>query len=116
MYSVSASSLSMFYSSKVPIPIRLILLRFTAETPRARKQHIWPGEVGSDLGYGWKVYSPHDWDRTQPGLPIKKGRAGTMTHDYKRNGTTTLFAELNILNGRHIGYCRSRGTAGPWDL
>ena len=36
-------------------------------------------------------------DRTQPGLPLKKGRAGTMTHDYKRNGTTTLFAALNVL-------------------
>ena len=38
-------------------------------------------------------------DRTQPGLPMKKGRAGTMTHDYKRNGTTTLFAALNVLEG-----------------
>ena len=38
-------------------------------------------------------------DRTQPGLPMKKGRAGTMTHDYKRHGTTTLFAALNILDG-----------------
>ncbi len=37
-------------------------------------------------------------DRTQPGLPIKKGRAATMTHDYKRNGTTTLFAALNVLD------------------
>ena len=36
-------------------------------------------------------------DRTQPGLPLKKGRCGTMTHDYKRNGTTTLFAALNVL-------------------
>lgn len=42
-------------------------------------------------------------DRTQPGLPIKKGRLGTMTHDYKRNGTTTLFAALNILDGTVIG-------------
>ena len=38
-------------------------------------------------------------DRTQPGLPMKKGRAGTMTHDYKRHGTTTLFAALNVLDG-----------------
>jgi hypothetical protein len=38
-------------------------------------------------------------DRTQPGLPLKKGRCGTMTHDYKRNGTTTLFAALNVLDG-----------------
>ena len=42
-------------------------------------------------------------DRTQPGLPLKKGRCGTMTHDYKRNGTTTLFAALNVLDGKVIG-------------
>ena len=42
-------------------------------------------------------------DRTQPGLPLKKGRLGTMTHDYKRHGTTTLFAALNILDGTVIG-------------
>lgn len=42
-------------------------------------------------------------DRTQPSLPLKKGRAGTMTHDYKRNGTTTLFAALNVLDGAVIG-------------
>jgi transposase len=44
-------------------------------------------------------------DRTQPGLPMKKGRCGTMTHDYKRNGTTTLFAALNMLDGTVIGEC-----------
>jgi transposase len=44
-------------------------------------------------------------DRTQPGLPLKKGRCGTMTHDYKRHGTTTLFAALNVLDGRVIGRC-----------
>jgi transposase len=42
-------------------------------------------------------------DRTQPGLPMKRGRAGTMTHDYKRHGTTTLFAALNVLDGTIIG-------------
>jgi transposase len=47
-------------------------------------------------------------DRTQPGLPIKKGRAGTMTHDYKRHGTTTLFAALNIVEGKVIGRCMQR--------
>jgi transposase len=47
-------------------------------------------------------------DRTQPGLPMKKGRAGTMTHDYKRHGTTTLFAALNILDGTVIGRCMQR--------
>jgi transposase len=44
-------------------------------------------------------------DRTQPGLPLKKGRCGTMSHDYIRNGTTTLFAALNVLEGRVIGRC-----------
>ena len=47
-------------------------------------------------------------DRTQPGLPMKKGRAGTMTHDYKRNGTTTLFAALDVLDGTVIGQCMAR--------
>jgi len=47
-------------------------------------------------------------DRTQPGLPIKKGRCGTMTHDYKRNGTTTLFAALDLIQGKVIGDCYKR--------
>jgi transposase len=47
-------------------------------------------------------------DRTQPGLPLKPGRCGTFTHDYKRNGTTTLFAALHVLEGRVIGQCYSR--------
>src|SRR4030081_1844883 len=47
-------------------------------------------------------------DRTQPGLPMKKGRAGTITHDYKRHGTTTLFAALNMLDGRVIAACIPR--------
>ena len=47
-------------------------------------------------------------DRTQPGLPMKKGRAGTMTHDYKRHGTTTLFAALDVLDGRVIGQCMQK--------
>ena len=47
-------------------------------------------------------------DRTQPGLPMKKGRCGTMTHDYKRNGTTTLFAALSMLDGKVIGDCMPR--------
>jgi len=47
-------------------------------------------------------------DRTQPGLPLKKGRCGTMTHDYKRHGTTTLFAALNMLDGTVIGTCMNK--------
>src|SRR6202140_5112523 len=49
-------------------------------------------------------------NRTQPGLPLKKGRAGTMTHDYKRHGTTTLFAALNVATGEVIGECMQKHT------
>jgi hypothetical protein len=47
-------------------------------------------------------------DRTQPGLPMKPGRLGTMTHDYKRHDTTTLFAALDVLEGTVIGQCMQR--------
>ena len=47
-------------------------------------------------------------DRTQPGLPLQKGRCGTMTHDYERHGTTSLFAALNVLDGSVIGRCMQR--------
>lgn len=47
-------------------------------------------------------------DRMQPGLPLKRGRCGAMTHDYKRNGTTTLFAALNVLDGHVFGRCMQR--------
>jgi transposase len=53
-------------------------------------------------------------DRTQPGLPLKKGRCGTYTHDYKRNGTTTLFAALNMLDGKVIGECHGRHRHQEW--
>src|ERR1700692_1853200 len=53
-------------------------------------------------------------DRTQPGLPLKKGRDGTMTHDYKRNGTTTLFAALNVATGEVIGECMPRHRSGEF--
>ena len=53
-------------------------------------------------------------DRTRPGLPLKKGRAATMTHDYKRNGTTTLFAALNVLDGQVISQCQQRHRHTEW--
>ena len=53
-------------------------------------------------------------DRTQPGLPIKKGRCGTRTHDYKRNGTTTLFAALELAEGKLIGTCMPRHRHQEW--
>jgi transposase len=53
-------------------------------------------------------------DRTQPGLPMKKGRCGTMTHDYKRNGTATLFAALNALEGQVISMCDDRHRHQEW--
>lgn len=53
-------------------------------------------------------------DRTQPGLPLKKGRGATLTHDYKRHGTTTLFAALNTLEGTVIAHCRPRHRHTEW--
>lgn len=53
-------------------------------------------------------------DRTQPGLPLKKGRAATLTHDYKRHGTTTLFAALNVLDGKVIAQCQQRHRHIEW--
>lgn len=53
-------------------------------------------------------------DRSQPGLPLKKGRCGTMTHDYKRNGTATLFAALNVANGTVISMCDDRHRHQEW--
>ena len=53
-------------------------------------------------------------DRTQPGLPLKRGRAQTMTHDYKRNGTATLFAALNTANGEVFGLCQQRHRHQEW--
>jgi transposase len=53
-------------------------------------------------------------DRTQPGLPMKKGRGQTMTHDYKRNGTTTLFAALNPANGEVYGLCQQKHRHQEW--
>ena len=53
-------------------------------------------------------------DRTQPGLALKKGRAATMTHDYKRHGTTTLFAALNVLDGQVIAQCQERHRHIEW--
>jgi transposase len=53
-------------------------------------------------------------DRTQPGLPMKKGRGATMTHDYKRNGTTTLFAALNVANGEVFGLCQEKHRHQEW--
>jgi transposase len=53
-------------------------------------------------------------DRTQPGLPLKKGRCQTMTHDYKRHGTTTLFAALNVASGKILGTCMQRHRHQEW--
>lgn len=53
-------------------------------------------------------------DRTQPGLPLKRGRNATMTHDYKRHGTTTLFAALNVLTGEVLGQCAKRHRHVEW--
>lgn len=54
------------------------------------------------------------WDRTQPTLPLKRGRCGTMTPDYKRNGTTTLFAAIEMAEGKVIGACMKRHRHQEW--
>ena len=53
-------------------------------------------------------------ERTQPGLPMRKGRVQTMTHDYKRNGTTTLFAALDTATGEAYGLCQQRHRYQEW--
>jgi hypothetical protein len=55
-------------------------------------------------------------DRTQPGLPLKKGRCGTMTHDYKRNGTTTLFAALEVAQAKWSTVLRSASQSGVFEI
>jgi len=69
--------------------------------------HIYPLAHAVVLSIDEKSQIP-DLDRTQPGLPMKKGRAGTMTDDYKRHGTTTLFAAFDVLEGKVIGRCMQR--------
>jgi transposase len=54
------------------------------------------------------------WSEVSPGLPLKKGRGQTLPHDYKRHGTTTLFAALNTLDGSVVSQCRSRHTNHDW--
>ena len=85
---------------------------------------FWPGEwCNLDPAPGWlhalvlscdEKSQVQALDRTQPGLPLKKGRAQTMTHDYKRHGTTTLFAALNVLDGTVIGQCQQRHRHIEW--
>ena len=76
---------------------------------RWRTLSTLPEPAGQGAGaFGGREEQIQALDRTQPGLPMKKGRAGTMTHDYKRNGTTTLFAALNVLDGTVIGQCMKR--------
>jgi hypothetical protein len=67
----------------------------------ALQKHAWGAAIILSSAGG--VGTNEIMRRTQPGLPLKKGRLGTMTHDYKRHGTTTLFAELNVLAGTVIG-------------
>jgi transposase len=72
--------------------------------------HLIPKSYGQWFSIGVTLYEVQiqALDRTQPGLPMKRGRCGTMTHDYVRHGTTTLFAALNVLEGTVIGECFSR--------
>jgi len=79
---------------------------------RARQRHMAPPEHALVFCCDEKS-QVQALERTQPGLPLKKGRAETMTRNYKRNGTTTLFAAMNTLDGRIIRVERPQ-TAGRW--
>ena len=78
-----------------------------------RSLHLSPPEHAIVLGADEKSQI-QALDRTQPGLPMKKGRCGTMTQDYKRNGTTTLFAAMNTLDGTVISMCDGRHRHQEW--
>ena len=94
---------------KAPIPPDRVaeIVRLTQQPPPHEATH-WTRD-GED-GWRCRVDGPGDLEgaRPQPGLPLKKGRGATMTHDYKRNGTTTLFAALNVLDGTVIGQNMAR--------
>ena len=80
------------------------------ESGRAGLENDAPGR-GRKAVYGAEKQA---LDRTPPGLPLKKGRAGTMTHDYVRHGTTTLFAALNVADGTLTGPCQDRHRHQEW--
>ena len=91
-------------------------LRAIVADPKSRQKHVWRARIvllsGDGLGTSSIMTKTGKsktcvW-RTQPGLPLKKGRGATMTYDYKRNGTTTLFAALNVLDGTVIGQNMAR--------
>src|ERR1019366_5726590 len=88
-------------------------------TTKTIRDHVsgGPGTVRtSALSPGHHVGHQGDQalDRTQPGLPLKKGRCGTMTHDYKRNGTATLFAAMDAFDGKVISMCDDRHRHQEW--
>jgi hypothetical protein len=96
-YTTQINAHSTFAEIPAAVQIRSYLLRSGVISPLLANIY---------LHYVFDLYQA--LDRTQPGLPIKKERCGTMTHDYKRNGTTTLFAALETLEGRVIGQCYQR--------
>src|SRR5215210_4897466 len=121
----------MMLCSPMPLPIRVTLLRSRIWRAHGLKPHrVETFTVSSDPEFVAKlrdvvglyldppkravVFSVDEksqiqaLNRTQPGLPMKKGRAGTMTHDYERHGTTTLFAALDVATGTVLGTCMKR--------
>ena len=87
-------------------------LQTLARPPVSRETDVWSGSISIRRNTPGALCHEKSQiqalDRTQPGLPLKKGRCGTMTHDYKRHGTTTLFAALDVLQGKVIGPCYAR--------
>jgi transposase len=85
-------------------------------TPRPASNHKRPGkpiftQSGTQKRKSRQIQA---LDRTQKGLPLVPGRCGTMTHDYKRNGTTTLFAAVNVAEGKVIGTCQPKHRHQEW--
>src|SRR6202158_5958700 len=97
----------LFYFSPIPSTKAGQLQKFVAKLTDVIALYLNPPERALVLCVDEKSQI-QALDRTQPGLPLKKGRCGTMTHDYKRNGTTSLFAALELLEGKVIGQCYQR--------
>src|ERR1700687_733280 len=97
----------LFYFSPIPSTKAGQLQKFVAKLTDVIALYLNPPERALVLCVDEKSQI-QALDRTQPGLQLKKGRCGTMTHDYKRNGTTTLFAAIELLEGKVIGQCYQR--------
>ena len=109
---ISPASVQRIWAAHGLQPHRVRTLSSPTIRPSPPSCAMWSASMSTrqrkPRAFGRREVPDQALDRTQPGLPMKKGRAGTMTHDYKRHGTTTLFAALNVLDGSVIGQCMQR--------